>query len=136
VAAAGALGLAGTAALDAVQAVAPRSGEAVLISGATGGVGAIAIQYAVAAGARVIATAQPGPEADFVRDLGADHVVDYTGDLAAQVRAVAPDGVAAAVHLAGDGAQVAGLLADGGRMASTLGYGPDQHPGATGTRSP
>jgi NADPH:quinone reductase-like Zn-dependent oxidoreductase len=130
-AAAGALGLAGTAALGAMDAVAPRAGETVLICGATGGVGAIAIQYAVAAGARVIATARPGPEAEFVRELGADHVVDYTGDLTTQVRAVAPDGVSAAVHLAGDGAQVADLLASGGRLASTLGLGPEQHPGAT-----
>jgi NADPH:quinone reductase-like Zn-dependent oxidoreductase len=128
---AGALGLAGTAAVGAVDAIAPRTGEFVLISGATGGVGAIAIQYTAALGARVIATAAPGAEADFVRALGAEHVVDYTADLDAQVRAIAPDGVSAAVHLAGDGAQVAGLLAPGGRLASTLGVGPDQHPGAT-----
>jgi len=128
---AGALGLAGTAALNAVDAVALRAGETVLICGATGGVGAIAIQYAAAAGARVIATARPGKEADFVRELGAEHVVDHTGDLAAQVRAIAPDGVPAAVHLAGDGAQVAELLAPDGRLASTLGLGPDQHPAAT-----
>jgi len=45
---AGALGLAGTAALTAVDAVRPAPGETVLISGATGGVGALALQYAVA----------------------------------------------------------------------------------------
>jgi NADPH:quinone reductase-like Zn-dependent oxidoreductase len=128
---AGALGLAGTAALGAVDAVAPRPGETVLISGATGGVGSIAIQYAAAAGARVIATARPGAETDFVRGLGAEHVVDHTGDLASQVRAVAPDGVSAAVHLAGDGAQLTDLLAPDGRLASTLGLGPAQHPAAT-----
>ncbi|WP_319460261.1 NADP-dependent oxidoreductase [Micromonospora sp. RTP1Z1] len=127
---AGALGLAGTAAVDTIKAVAPKPGEAVLISGATGGVGAIAIQYAAAAGARVIATARPGAE-DFVRQLGATDVVDYTGDLVGQVRAIAPDGVPAVLHLAGDGAQLAGLLAAGGRLASLLGFGPDQHPAAT-----
>jgi NADPH:quinone reductase-like Zn-dependent oxidoreductase len=128
--AAGALGLAGTAAVNAIDAVAPAAGELVLISGATGGVGAIALQYAVAAGAEVIATARPGAEADFVHGLGAAHVVDYTGDLAAQVRAIAPDGVPAVLHLAGEAEQLAGLLAAGGRMASTLGFGPDQHPAA------
>jgi NADPH:quinone reductase-like Zn-dependent oxidoreductase len=128
---AGVLGLAGTAAVDALDAAAPQAGETVLISGATGGVGAIAIQYAAAAGARVIATAQPGAETDLVRGLGATDVVDHTGDLAAQVRELAPAGVDVVLHLAGDGAVLAGLLAEKGRLASTLGLGPDQHPAAT-----
>jgi NADPH:quinone reductase-like Zn-dependent oxidoreductase len=128
--AAGALGLAGTAAVDALAAVSPQAGETVLVSGATGGVGAIAVQYAAAAGARVIATARPGEEADFVRGLGAAETVDYTGDVAAQVRQIAPDGVDAVVHLAGDGAVLAGLLTEKGRLASTLGLGADQHPAA------
>ncbi len=127
---AGALGLAGSAARDSVDAVAPAAGELVLISGATGGVGALTLQYALAAGADVIATARPGVDEEFVRDLGATRVVDYSGDLAAQVRAIAPDGVPAVVHLAGDAAQLAGLLAPGGRIVSTLGFGPDQHPAA------
>lgn len=122
---AGALGLAGTAALNAVDAVAPVGSEQVLIVGATGGVGAYAIQLAAARGARVIATARSGAGADFVRDLGASYVVDHTVDLAAQVRAIAPNGVPAALHLAGDGASVADLVAPGGRLASTLFYGPD-----------
>jgi NADPH:quinone reductase-like Zn-dependent oxidoreductase len=129
--AAGALGLAGTAALDALEAAGPQSGETVLISGATGGVGALAIQYAAAAGARVIATARPGEETDFVRRLGASDVVDHTGELGKQVLAVSPDGVDIVLHLAGDGAALAELLADKGRLASTRGFGPDQHPAAT-----
>jgi NADPH:quinone reductase-like Zn-dependent oxidoreductase len=130
---AGALGLAGTAALNAIEALALSDGEPVLIVGATGGVGAIAVQYAAAAGAHVIATARPGTESGFVRELGASDVVDYTGDLAAQVRAIAPDGVPAALHLAGDGAQVADLLAPGGRLASTLGFGPEALAGRKAT---
>jgi NADPH:quinone reductase-like Zn-dependent oxidoreductase len=125
-AAAGALGLAGTAALLSVEAVSPGAGEAVLISGATGGVGAYAVQLAVARGARVIATARSGEEVSFVRSLGAAYTVDYTGDLAAQVRSISPEGVAAVIHLAGDGLQLADLLVPGGRFASTLGFGPDK----------
>jgi NADPH:quinone reductase-like Zn-dependent oxidoreductase len=124
---AGALGLAGSAARDSLDALAPAAGELTLVSGATGGVGALALQYAAA---EVIATARPGAEADFVRGLGAAHVADYSGDLDAQVRAVAPDGVPAVLHLAGDPAQLTGLLGEGGRLASTLGFGPDQHPAA------
>jgi len=128
---AGALGLAGTAALNALDAVAPGEGETVLIAGATGGVGAIAAQYAAARGARVIATARPGAQAGFVAGLtgGKAELVDYTGDLTAQVKALAPDGVAAALHLAGDGVQIADLVADGGRLASTLGLNAEALPG-------
>jgi NADPH:quinone reductase-like Zn-dependent oxidoreductase len=123
--AAGALGLAGIAAKLAVDALAPTAGESVLICGATGGVGAIAIQLARQRGAHVIATATP-EAAGFVQDLGADETVDYTGDLAAMVRKTHPGGVDAALHAAGDGMAIADLVAPGGRMASTLGIGPGQ----------
>ncbi|MFI7704318.1 NADP-dependent oxidoreductase [Nonomuraea sp. NPDC049480] len=124
---AGALGLAGTAALDSLNAVAPADGETVLISGATGGVGALAVQLAAARGARVIATARPGAETDFVTGLTGTpiHLVDFTGDLPAQVCALAPEGVDAVLHLAGDGPQLASLLRPGGRLASTLGLTAD-----------
>ena len=87
-------------------------------------------QYAAAAGATVIATGRPGAEADHVRDQGATHVVDYTGDVEGQVRAIAPEGVDAVLHLAGDPSSLLPLLAPGGRLASTLGFGPDQHQAA------
>ena len=89
---AGALGLAGTAAHDSVNAVDQQQGETILISGATGGVGALAVQLAASRGARIIATARPGTEADFVAGLtdAEIDVVDYSGDLEAQVRAIAP----------------------------------------------
>jgi NADPH:quinone reductase len=117
---AGAIGLAGSAAVAVLDAVRLTEGDTVLVSGATGGVGAFVLQFAVAAGATVIATATPGAETSHVRRLGAAHVVDRTGDLAAQVRAVAPAGVDAALHLAGDPATLVDLVADGGRFASLL----------------
>jgi NADPH:quinone reductase-like Zn-dependent oxidoreductase len=126
---AGALGLAGSAAHAAIEAVAPSAGEAILVSGATGGVGAMAIQLAVARGAEVIATARPGRGTDFAKQLGAAYTVDHTGDLAAQVRAIRPEGVNAAVHFAGDAMALVDLVTPGGRFASTLGVGPDQFAG-------
>jgi NADPH:quinone reductase-like Zn-dependent oxidoreductase len=123
--AAGALGWAGNAARMAIEAIVPKTGDTVLVCGATGGVGAIALQMAKRRGATVIATAT-GDQVEFVRDLGADETVDYTGDLTAAVRRLRPEGVEAALHLAGDGVAVADLVAPGGRMASTLGVGPDQ----------
>ena len=112
-----------------MDAIDPQTGEVVLISGATGGVGTFAVQIAAGRGVEVIATAKGG-EADFLRELGATHVVDYTQDLAAQVRAIRPDGVDAVLHFAGDGVALADLVRPGGRLASTMGVGPDQLAGS------
>jgi NADPH:quinone reductase-like Zn-dependent oxidoreductase len=54
----------------------PRPGDRVLIDGGSGNVGPFAIQVAKALGAEVTATAS-GPKLDFVRELGADHALDY-----------------------------------------------------------
>lgn len=63
-------------------------GQSVLIIGAGGGVGSIAIQLAKAAGLVVIATASRPETSAWVRELGADHVVDHRRDMVAQVRAL------------------------------------------------
>jgi NADPH:quinone reductase-like Zn-dependent oxidoreductase len=56
-----------------------QPGERVLIHGAAGGVGSLAVQIAHAKGAHVTATASPG-NIEFVRSLGADVAIDYTKD--------------------------------------------------------
>jgi NADPH:quinone reductase-like Zn-dependent oxidoreductase len=53
-----------------------KAGDRVLIHGAAGGVGHIAVQVAKAMGAQVIGTASAGKH-DFLRGLGADEVIDY-----------------------------------------------------------
>jgi NADPH2:quinone reductase len=131
---AGVLGLAGTSAVLAVEAVALNRGETVLISGAPGGVGSFAVQLAMARGADVIATARPGEQTDYVRRLGAVHVVDREGDVATQVRALRPHGVDAVIHLGGDGPALAELLAPGGRIASLLVMSAEQL-GVDGSRA-
>ena len=122
---AAAVGLAGITARDLVDALALTSEDTVLVSGATGGVGVIVVQLAAQTGATVIATGRPGTE-DTLRELGATHVVDHTGDLAAQVRALAPDGVTAVAHGVGDVPTLGALLAKNGRFASIGGATEEQ----------
>ncbi|HEX5856941.1 MAG TPA: NADP-dependent oxidoreductase [Microbacterium sp.] len=101
-------------------------GRTVLIVGATGGVGTLLVQLASAEGATVIATGRTAEGRALLVELGAAHAVDYTEDLAADVRAVAVDGVDAAVHLHGDPDEIAPLVHQGGRFISPLLYSPEQ----------
>ena len=95
------------------------------MAGAPGGVGTFAVQFAAARGAYVIATAASRAEDEHVRSVGAADTV-HPGAIAEAVRSVAPRGVQAVAHAAGDAAILARLLAPGGRFASTLGVGPEQ----------
>ncbi|KGF71239.1 alcohol dehydrogenase [Hoeflea sp. BAL378] len=63
-------------------------GQSMLIIGGGGGVGSIGIQLAKAAGLVVIATASRPETESWVRELGADHVVNHRQDMIAQVRAL------------------------------------------------
>ncbi|MEN3316128.1 MAG: hypothetical protein V7605_2362 [Acidimicrobiaceae bacterium] len=60
-----------------------RDGDRVLVAGAAGGVGTFVVQLAKVRGAHVTATAQPANH-EFLRDLGADRVLDYHGDWVAE----------------------------------------------------
>ncbi len=57
-----------------------QAGETLLVHAGAGGVGSAAIQLGKAAGATVIATAGGPRKVEVCRELGADHVVDYTAD--------------------------------------------------------
>jgi NADPH:quinone reductase-like Zn-dependent oxidoreductase len=74
---AAALPLAATTALDCMRAGNPQPGAAVLINGASGGVGTFAVQLAKSMGLHVTAVCSER-NADLARSLGADQVIDYT----------------------------------------------------------
>lgn len=72
------LPLAGLTALQALRdELRLQPGQTVLINGASGGVGTLAVQIGKALGARVIGVCS-GRNTDFVTELGADEVIDYT----------------------------------------------------------
>jgi NADPH:quinone reductase-like Zn-dependent oxidoreductase len=95
-----------------------RAGQTVLVHGANGGVGTTLVQLAQAAGARVIGTASSRHHA-VLRERGV-LPVDYRGDIEAQVRAVAPEGVDAVFdHVGGPGLVTSWrLLRRGGTLVS------------------
>ena len=63
-------------------------GQTILIIGAGGGVGSIGIQLAKQSGMTVIATASRPETQAWVKELGADHVINHREDMVAQVRAL------------------------------------------------
>ena len=121
---AAAVPLAGGTAWEAViRRLALRPGETVLIHGGAGGVGSFAVQFARAAGARVLATASAG-NLETLHALGADLVIDYRADDLAQTVLAATDGWGADAAFDIEGtdrvARCLPLLRPGGRVACIL----------------
>ncbi len=105
-----------------------KKGKSVIIHGASGGVGSLALQFAKWRGARVLATARGVDGLAFVRRLGADLAVDgQREDIAAAARSFAPQGIDALLALAGGGALETCLAAirKGGRVAYPNGVEPE-----------
>ena len=75
--------------------------EVILVVGAAGGVGSILLQLAKAiTGATVIATASRESSRDWVKKLGADHVIDHTQPLQPQVETLIRNGLGQVTHVA------------------------------------
>jgi len=104
-----------------------KPGASVLIFGASGGIGHLAVQLAKRMGARVLAVASGDDGVDLVRRLGADAIVDgHVGDVAAAARKFAPGGLDAALITAGGEAaqKAAEAVRNGGRVAHPNGVEP------------
>ncbi|WP_158850789.1 NADP-dependent oxidoreductase [Saccharothrix deserti] len=89
-----------------------RPGETLLVHGAAGSVGTMAVQLALSAGVRVIGTAGPDNQ-EHVAALGATPTT-YGEGLVERVRALAPEGIDAVFDVAGKGALPASIELRGG----------------------
>lgn len=104
---AGVFSASGQTAHTAVEELAVGAGDTLLVHAAAGGVGTVAVQVARALGATVIGTASPRNH-DYLRSLGALPVA-YGEGLVERVRALAPDGITAALDGIGGAALDASL---------------------------
>jgi NADPH:quinone reductase-like Zn-dependent oxidoreductase len=98
---AGALFVVGATAWASVRAVGLSSGDTVVVSGAAGGVGVIAVQLAKRAGATVIGLASERHH-EWLRAHGVVPIA-YGDGVADRIRAAAPDGVDAFLDMVGGG---------------------------------
>ncbi|MBZ4318522.1 NADP-dependent oxidoreductase [Streptomyces huiliensis] len=104
---AGAFSASAQTAHTALERLGVGAGDTLLVHAAAGGVGTVAVQLARAYGATVVGTASPRNH-DYVRSLGALPVA-YGDGLVERVRALAPQGITAALDAAGGAALDASL---------------------------
>ncbi|MGV1009693.1 MAG: NADP-dependent oxidoreductase [Dermatophilaceae bacterium] len=129
---AAALPIAGGTAFHAVEAAGVSRGDTVLVHGAAGGVGSLAVQLAAQRGARVIGTASPANH-DYLRALGAEPVA-YGEGLVERLRAAAPEGVDAAIDTVGSDEALdtsVELVADRQRVVTIVAFSRAQELGIT-----
>ncbi|KAK1180662.1 NADP-dependent oxidoreductase [Streptomyces sp. NBS 14/10] len=105
----------------ALDVLAVPPGGTVAVTGAAGAVGGYAVELAKADGLTVIADAAPY-DTDRVRGFGADHVVERGTDVAARIRALAPDGVPGLVDGSIQTTEIVPAIADGGALAELRGW--------------
>jgi len=104
-----------------------QEGDSLLILGASGGVGTLAIQLAKAAGAKVIGVASKKNH-DFMKELGADHTIDYSaGNVGEAVKNISSDDVDFIFHCSrGDSlSQSIDTLKSGGKLVSITNSKPE-----------
>lgn len=105
-----------------------KSGETLMVFGASGGIGHLALQLAKHLGAKVFAIASGDDGVQFVKKLGADAAVDGRSDQVLDAaKAFAPNGIDAALVTAGGDNTVRALSAirKGGRVAYPNGVMPE-----------
>lgn len=131
---AGGLAVVAETGLRSIEQVGVQAGQTLLVSGAAGGVGSAVVQFARQRGITVIGTAGPGKQ-DYLRDLGAIPAT-YGPGLAERVRELAPQGVDAALDLAGAGIipELIGIVGEASRVLSISDFSAPEHGAQFSTR--
>ena len=113
-----------------IEEIGLKEGETILIAGAAGGVGTMAVQIAASLGARVLGTSSPANH-DYLFSLGATEAIDYHGDWVADVRTIAPEGVDAVFDCVGGETfrRSFDAVRDGGRVVTIVAFGEEVEPG-------
>jgi NADPH2:quinone reductase len=126
---AGAAAVTGLTALQGVDDhLKPGRSETILVFGATGAVGSLAVQFAKRTGANVVATASPGRAQTTLRELGIEQVFDpRAANASEQLRSFAPGGLNAILAFAGgdDLEQCIDQLVADGRVVYPNGVEPE-----------
>jgi NADPH:quinone reductase len=125
---AGGLPIAGATALSNLQALEIRSQTKLMLWGASGGVGHVALQLAKRMGAQVFAIASGADGVELAKQLGSDEAVDgHSDDVVQRARLFAPDGFDTALVLVGgdDVQSTLSLVRQGGIIAFPNGVLPE-----------
>ncbi len=133
---AGGLPAVGVTALAGVEALKIKDDWAIMILGASGGVGHVTLQLAKRQGARLLAVASGKDGVDLVKKLGADQAVNgRTADLVKAAQDFAPGGLDAALAFANSGTLMESLkrVKKGRRIAYPNGVEPEPK-GLTGVK--
>lgn len=120
-------------AVSGLEALELKPGMTLMVFGASGGIGHIAVQFARRMGVRVLAVASGDDGVELMKRLGVDACVDgRREDVVAAARAFAPDGLDAALTMVGGeaGDRAMAAVRDGGRVASPYGVMPQPRPPA------
>ena len=112
-----------------------QSGETLLVSGASGGVGSSVVQIARQRGITVIGTASESHQ-DYLRELGAV-ATTYDDGLVDRVRSLAPDGIDAALDIAGSGVipELIELTGEPSKVLSIADFSAPEHGAQVSTTS-
>jgi NADPH:quinone reductase-like Zn-dependent oxidoreductase len=114
----------------ALDKLALRAGQTIAVTGAAGAVGGYVMQLAATEGLRVIGDAHPA-DAELVKSLGADIVVERGQAVAAGIRRAVPEGVDAVVDAALVGPPMLAAIRDGGQLIAVRPFPGESQRGIT-----